>query len=57
MSEKKAKSPYVRYEKTPYRYSQEHSNWQRAVLTGKPPKVVEALSQEHRRKHGPHHAR
>lgn len=45
-------SPYQRYGKAPYRYSQEYQAWRSALLRGNPREIA-AASQAHKRRFGP----
>lgn len=45
-------SPYQRYGKAPYRYSQEYQSWRSALLRGIP-REIEAASFAHRKRFGP----
>lgn len=51
-TEKKAKSPYQRYGKTPYRYSDLLQDWTRAIKEGKRD-LANVLGDRHTRMFGP----
>lgn len=47
-----AKSPYAKYGKTPFRYSDHYYNWRDLVLKGADPEVIEDADAKHRRAFG-----
>lgn len=50
-TEKKARSPYQRYQKAPYVYSSEYRAWRSAVREGKPA-AIRAAAEAHNRRFG-----